>query len=148
MPTENQKAAVKETLENLRQGKKVALGKILRKHGYSENVSKQPSIVTESKGWQQLLEEALPDELLNKVHKQFLKKKEKIVVGVGKGFTQIEDTGQPHTDALKAIEMARKLKGHFIDRTDLTSGGKPIVLIDQATATKYAIAPSPTPDSE
>lgn len=147
MATENQKAAVKETMENLGKGKKVSLGKILRKHGYSEAVVKNPKIVTESKGWQELLEEALPESLLNKVHKQLVNKKEKIVIGVGKGYTEIQDTGQPHSDALKAVEMARKLKGNFVEKSDITSGGKPIVLIDSATVAKYGITSSPTPDS-
>lgn len=147
MPTPNQEAAAKETLENLGKGKKVSLGKILRKHGYSEAVAKNPKIVTESKGWQQLLEEALPDSLLSSVHKRLVNKKEKIVVGVGKGFTEIEDTGQPHSDALKAVEMGYKLKGRLVQKTDITSDGKPIVLIDAATSQKYGITPSPTPDS-
>ncbi len=148
MPTENQKAAVKETLELLGKGKRVSMGKVLKKNGYSAAMAKNPKQVTSSKGWNELLEEMLPDSLLSSVHQKVLKKKEKIVIGVGKGYTEIVDTGQPHTDALKAAELGYKLKGRLTTKTDITSDGKPIVLIDVATAQKYGIAPSTTPNSD
>ncbi len=148
MPTENQKAAVKDTLDNLRKGKKISMRQILLKNGYSKAVANQPHFVTKSKGWQELMEEMLPDSLLSKVHKQLVNKKEKIVLGAGKGYSEIADTGQPHSDALKAVEMGYKLKGRFIERTDITSGGKPIIIFDEDAANKYAITPSPKTDSE
>lgn len=104
MPTENQKAAVKETLENLGKGKKVSMGKILRKHGYSEAVVKNPKIVTESKGWQQLLEETLPDTLLSKIHKQGLK-----ATFTDKFNSDAPDFATRH----KYLDSAYKLKGSF-----------------------------------
>ncbi len=47
-----------------------------------------------------------------------------------------------------AIREYNRLRQRIVEKTDLTSGGKPIVLIDTATASKYGITPSPTPDSE
>lgn len=149
MPTINQKNAVKDTIDNLRKGKKIVMGEILRKNGYSEAVATHPKIVLESKGWLEAFEEAIPDSLLEKVHKQFLKKREKIVVGVGKGYSEIQDTGQPHSDALKATELAYKIKGRLVQRTDLTSGGKPLILPAEVI-NKYTLndsPPSTKPDS-
>lgn len=52
------------------------------------------------------------------------------------------------TNKLGAMREYNKLKQRIVDRNDITSDGKPIVLIDQATATKYGITPSPEADSK
>ncbi|MGH7249392.1 MAG: hypothetical protein ACREGC_00275 [Minisyncoccia bacterium] len=143
MATLKQKLALKKITEN--HGN---VGQGMIEAGYTPATAKKPKNLTESKGWIELLEKELPDSLLTKVHKKLLAKKEKIVIGAGQGYSEIVETGQPHTDALRAVEMGYRLKARFIDRTDLTSGGQPIILIDQATATKYGIAPSAKTDSE
>lgn len=49
MASENAKAVAKEVSENIGLGKKVAIGPIMRKHGYSEKTSKTPKRVTNTK---------------------------------------------------------------------------------------------------
>ena len=44
----------------------------MRDAGYSETVQNSPKKVTETKGWQMLLDEHLPDDLLSKVHRDGL----------------------------------------------------------------------------
>ncbi len=43
---------------------------------------------------------------------------------------------------VNGIKEYNKLKQRITEKQDITSGGKPIVLIDAATAQKYGIAPS------
>lgn len=83
MATENQKKAVHLTLENLRQGKKINLGDNLRKAGYSEAVATHPKEVIESKGWKELMEQYLPDDLLVKKNLELLNHKEWQAVNAG-----------------------------------------------------------------
>lgn len=66
--TPMQKKAFKEMV-----GKGRNKGDALRKAGYSEAVATQPQKVTKSKGWQQLMDEHLSDDLLADVHKKGLK---------------------------------------------------------------------------
>lgn len=48
---------------------------------------------------------------------------------------------------LGAIKEYNKLKQRIVERADLTSGGRPLISIDQAIAKKYAITPSTSSDS-
>ena len=68
MATDKQKLAALKISENLRKEKPQPKGKILKEVGYSKSVSESPSIVTKSKGFQELLEEAgVTDEKLAQV---------------------------------------------------------------------------------
>jgi len=86
--------------ENIRKGGSKTTGQILKEAGYSESVSKSPQRVTESKGWQELMEEYFPSEYLLKKHKKLLNKKE-IVTYKG----DFKKTRQPHTDVKYALDM-------------------------------------------
>lgn len=72
MATQRQKVAAKKVVENLGNDYPKPLGEILLESGYSKNVADTPSNVTESKGFQDLLEEYLPDNKLTEVHKSLL----------------------------------------------------------------------------
>lgn len=108
MATTKQKIAVKKMSENIRKGGSKTTGQILKEAGYSESVSKSPQRVTESKGWQELMEEYFPSEYLLKKHKKLLNKKE-IVTYQGE-YTK---TRQPHSDVKYALDMLYKLKGLY-----------------------------------
>lgn len=66
-PTEKQKRAFKEIVENGRNK-----GDAMVRAGYSENTAKAPTKMTNTKGWQELMEEYLPDEDLTKKHQELL----------------------------------------------------------------------------
>ncbi len=76
-PTLRHKIAVQKLSEIIRKTKgkqkKITIGKILRESGYSESVALHPTNVTERKGFQELLEEYLPDDLVLETHKNLLK---------------------------------------------------------------------------
>ncbi len=107
MPTIKQKKAFKElgvNGGNISQAMKVA--------GYSESVSGRTDKLVRTKGWEELMEQYLPDKLLGQKHKALLNKKDK-------------ETGEPETQAVsKGLEMAYKLKGRFVERIDHTTLGK------------------------
>lgn len=62
-PTVRQKKVVAKLSENIRtKGKTKSLGKILRESGYSKRTSEKPKLVTESKGFRELLKDLMPDD--------------------------------------------------------------------------------------
>lgn len=107
MPTIKQKRAVKEVLEN--HGN---LGKAMLKAGYDKTTAKNPKNLTDSKGWQELMEEYLPDTLLAKKHKELLTVPIKHRTYIKGDLT--EETEELDSNAVKAgLDMGYKLKGKY-----------------------------------
>jgi len=71
MATAKQKKAFKEIVENSRNK-----GEALRMAGYSEATAIKPTQVTNSKGWQELLDEYMPEDELAKLHAEGLRSSE------------------------------------------------------------------------
>jgi len=71
MATLKQKAAVKRILEN----PGIAISKAMREVGYDENTARNPSDLTESKGFQELMGDRLSDEVLVEAHLSLLQNK-------------------------------------------------------------------------
>lgn len=70
------------------------IGKAMVAAGYSRATAKTPQKLTESKGWREIMENFLPDELLAKKHKALLDAKEPSIV-------------------IKALDLAYKVKGYY-----------------------------------
>lgn len=102
MPTLKQKAVAKDLLENV--GKPI--GQAMLDAGYSLATSKNPDHITDSKGFQSLLEQYLPDVKLLEKHDAAL------------SATKWNDfTGERETDhatVLKAVDMGYKLKNRYV----------------------------------
>ena len=81
--------------------------------GYPASTAKRGK-VQGTKTWQLLLDEYLPDDLLAERHKELLNKREyrKKVDPTSKKETY-EDIGPDTTAAVKALDMAYKLKGQY-----------------------------------
>jgi hypothetical protein len=104
MATIKQKKAFDKTLENMGN-----VSKSMRQVGYSASVAKNPKILTDSKGWKELTEEYLSDELLAERHLELLNKREVIRTPDGD-----EVSDQPDTQAVKAaLDMAYKIKDKY-----------------------------------
>jgi len=110
MATIKQKKAVKKIVEN-----RGNISKGMRDAGYSPKTAKNPKALTDSKGWQELMEEYLPDKDLAKKHQELLRKQEIIVRNNNKtGKIEVIKTGELDTQAVgKGLEMAYKLKGKY-----------------------------------
>jgi len=61
-PTPNQERVVKMTVENLRKGKRIIKGEILKKSGYAKSTTTHPKVIYESDGVKQGLK-PIVDEL-------------------------------------------------------------------------------------
>ena len=105
MPTLKQKQVFKSLMVD-KSGE--AVGKAMRKAGYSEKTSLTPSKLTNSDGWKELLEEHLDDTLLAKTHHKLLKSKQERF-------------------QLDALSLAYKVKGKFQDTESL--GLPPISIV-------------------
>lgn len=88
--TSRQKKLVRKISENL--GK--PLGEVMREVGYSEEYANNPQQLTRTKGWQELMEQLLPDEPLLQRLKQVINNKNDSV-------------------AIKGLDTAFKVKGRY-----------------------------------
>lgn len=112
-PSIKQKVAFKEVVKGS------SLTQAMIKAGYSRSTAKRTNKLTRTHGWQELIEKYLPEKDLAKLHKRLLQKEEVIVVSDGaKEGSHIEWTGQPHSDALRALETGYKLRGRMREKED------------------------------
>lgn len=112
-PTLKQKVVFEKTLEN-----NGNVGEAMREAGYSEASSQNPQLVTKSKGWQQLVEEFLPNDVLAEKHRQLLNKTDE------KGSLDVNAVA-------KGLDMAYKLKGSYARKgVDVTSNNNKITAIN------------------
>ncbi len=56
MPSEHAKNVAKQVLENIGNGEKINMGKILREKGYADNTADNPKLVTETKTYKEVVE--------------------------------------------------------------------------------------------
>lgn len=102
-----------------------SLASNLRKVGYSEAVARNPDKVTDSDGWQSLMEEYLPPELIARKHREGLDatKKEEII--------DIDEKGRPRKIVIDApdfavrhkyVDSAYKIMGKYKEEKDPTGG--------------------------
>ena len=105
--TLKQKRALKEIIEN-----NESVSGAMRKAGYAPSSATKPSNLTRSKGWEELVEEYLPDYLIAEKHYALLtvgKRKKRIISG-----EVTEEIEELDTQALKAgLDMAYKVKGRY-----------------------------------
>jgi len=71
-PTPRQRKAAKAIVENLQSDKPVSTGEVLKSVGYGTGLQNQPNRVIESEGFQKILAEYLPEEMLAEKHVQLL----------------------------------------------------------------------------
>lgn len=71
--TLNQKKVFDKVQKQVRNGENISISKAIRESkAYSPHVARQPSKVTRTKGWKELMDTLLPDSLLAKVHHEGL----------------------------------------------------------------------------
>jgi hypothetical protein len=75
MPTVKQQLVFKALSENIGSNNIKPLGTVLIEAGYSKTVSETPNLVLKSKGFQELLDDYLPDADLITTHKKLLETK-------------------------------------------------------------------------
>ena len=123
------------------------ISRAMREVGYSKEYSRQPQALTTGKKWRETLEKYLPDDDLAKKHNQLLsagkilqfvfrldatdEEIKAILEASGSRFLYIKNhtTGRtayftaPDSDAqLKALDLAYKVKGKMVSKTDDNGG--------------------------
>lgn len=118
MATTKQKKAFTFLSENIRNPKPIPLGQLLIKAGYSIRVAEKPKLVTESKGFQELLEEQMPDDLLTSKHVDLMETKriEHMVFPLGPAGEDDANLSGAKPNAANDVEKA----GVKVERTTLT----------------------------
>lgn len=112
MATEKQKKAISNVVEN---GGNVS--RAMKDAGYSEQTAKNPSKLTDSKAWNELMDKYLPDKSLAKIHNEGLK-----ATTNKPHLIDRDDKGRPVYDYIpeedyqtrhRYLDTAYKLKGKY-----------------------------------
>jgi len=103
---ERHKLLLKRISGNL--GKGMSLAQAMKLEGYSDSYANNPQQLKETRSWDALLKEELPDHLLAEKHKELLEKKEIFNVD-----GELIKSGQPHSDVKGALDMGYKLKSKY-----------------------------------
>lgn len=110
----------------------------MRAVGYSERTAKVPSKVTRSKGWHELMQKYLPDNHLGVKHREFLDAPR--LIRTYKKGDMVSETIETDPSAVKALDMAYKLKGRYNSEE---SGGKTLIInISGESASRYGVSPT------
>jgi hypothetical protein len=121
MATAKQRNAAILTMENIGNENPLTDKEIMAKSGYGEVIQNQPKQVKQSKGFQEVLEEMLPDSKLYKRHNQLLDKKEYHNKVDKNGLVRKVKTDEIDSVAVsKGLDMAYKLKGRYIEQRVIT----------------------------
>jgi hypothetical protein len=140
MATLKQKLAFKEVGVN---GGNIS--KAMKSANYAPSITHATEKLTNSKGWQELMNKFLPDKLLAQKHLEGLEANRIISANITYGeadektndFIEVPDQATRH----KFLDTAYKLKGRYI--TDDNIGNKTLIInIVPETAQRYAIPPS------
>jgi hypothetical protein len=122
-PKERIKKVFVKVLEN--HGKDI--GPIMGELGYAQNTCDNPKNVTESKSWEMLMDEYIPESLIAKTHKEAFEANRTISIVSGKqasgGTTDFVDVPDWQT-RMKATELGYKVRGKLTDKIDHTTNGK------------------------
>lgn len=104
MPTNKQKELAKELLENPRQ----TMGDAMTKVGYAPTSAIHPKDVTESKGWNELLDTMLPDDKILLRHAEGLDSTK-----VVSSHTEPDYTVPDYAIRKQYVELAYRVKGRL-----------------------------------
>ena len=131
-----QKAALKEITEDHR-----SVSGATRAVGYSNSTATKPSNLTTSKGFRELLQQHLPDDLLLKVHEEGL-----AATKLSNSLTAPDIEVPDYPTRHRYLDTAYKIKGHAAPDT----GGNKILIINISgqSAGRYGANPSTNTDSD
>ena len=127
MATLKQKKVVEKIIENQGMAVSVAMEQV----GYKKVTAHNPKNLTDSKGWNELMEQYLPDKLLASKHKELLTVPKKVRTFIKGDLTS--EYEELDSNAVKSgLDMAYKLKGSYSAEKKEHSG---VIGIEQITGT-------------
>lgn len=101
-------------LAHMTEGKTISEAMIAM--SYSKSAANKPKVVTETRSWQALMDEHLPQDLVAERHAELLNKRETRVETYGRGKNrrhEVVDLGPDVSAVRGALDMAYKLRGSF-----------------------------------
>ena len=104
MATVRQKKALDNIIEN-----RGNVSQAMLSAGYSANSARNPKNLTDSDGYAELLEAYLPDDMLLRA--------------------LADDIEGKQLNRKAELELAFKLKGKMVEKSDIMSGGKPLSIV-------------------
>ena len=140
------KPRIKNVFEKVMENHGAGIGKAMIKEGYTKASAKNPKNVTESKSWEMLMDEYIPESLIAKTHKEAFTATRVISAISGKqatgATTDFIDVPDWQT-RMKATELGYKIRGKLVDKHDMMTGGEPIKIdissmLDKAYGTKQS----------
>lgn len=113
------KLRIKKVFKEVMDNNGFNVRKAMLNNGYSPNSAKNPKQVTESKSWEMLLEEYLPDDLLTKVAQEGLKS-----TMVKTSFTEPDRELPDMPTRRQYLETVLKMKGKIVDKSENKDTGE------------------------
>lgn len=121
------KTRIKRVFEKVIENGGKSVSGAMREVGYSAATATNPQKITESKSWEMLMDEYIPESLIAKTHKEAFEANRTISVVSGKlangGTTDFVDVPDWQT-RMKATELGYKIRGKLTDKIDHTTNGK------------------------
>lgn len=138
MSTIKQKIAFKKVVNGS------PLNKAMREVGYAKSTSLRTNKLTRTKGWEELMEQHLPDKLLAKKHKEGLdstKKEPQIIGRDSKGAPVYEYVSEvDYSTRHKYLDSAYKLKRRFAE-TNIQNNQINVVFLPMELMNKHNVSP-------
>lgn len=91
MPTEQQKKAFNEYMKTKQKGEILNMGEIMRKAGYSKEMSRNPQVLANSKGFKQLLAQYEDEPLMDRLYAIALQGSERNSIEAVKEVFKLKD---------------------------------------------------------
>lgn len=116
------KKRIKNVFEKVVENGGIGVGKAMIDEGYSPKTAKTPQKVTDSKSWEMLMDEYIPESLIAQTHKEAFEANRTISVVSGKqasgGTTDFVDVPDWQT-RMKATELGYKIRGKLTDKSEI-----------------------------
>lgn len=116
------KERIKKVFEKVMENHGKNIGKTMIDEGYTKASAKNPKNVTDSKSWEMLMDEYIPESLIAQTHKEAFEANRTISVVSGKqasgGTTDFIDVPDWQT-RMKATELGYKIRGKLTDKSEI-----------------------------
>lgn len=113
------KLRIKKVFKKVIENHGFGIGKAMIEEGYSPNTAKKPQNVTESKSWEMLLDEYIPEDLVLKTHKEAFEANRTVSA---RSMKTADETTDDFIDVpdwqtrTKAVELGYKVRGKLINK--------------------------------
>lgn len=121
------KPRIKKVFEKVLENHGKDIGKAMIEEGYSPNTAKTPQNITETKSWEALMDEYIPESLIAETHKEAFSANRTISARIvyGKDAKGADSQTDDFIDVpdwqtrMKATELGYKVRGKLTDKSEI-----------------------------